>query len=178
MNKKPLVLIIILAASCCFAGQLSSENVKKILDKTTALKIAGIKLLEKEDLKISYYKKEHKRNADIIYQWDIKAMNDNIFRSYLLCDFNSNGKMDIAISCIDKNKNKSYLVIVEKVNNDYKYITHFTFQTRRVFIFVNKKRNVNYCKNLTICFQYGTDWCETIKWKSGKYIIVEDPYGP
>ena len=153
--------------------------VQGIIKNNMPESLKGIKLLEKEDLKLADYREEHSSSAGAICKMDLKALETKELRTYLVHDFNSNGRTDIAIACIGKEDNKSYLIIVEKEKNTYKYVQHFTFNTRRLFLFTGKAGNLSCAKIITICFQAGTDWCEQVTWKKGGYVMLEqDPYGP
>lgn len=167
--------ILIFSNTLHAEGKFTNEYLNNILQNSCLNK--NIRVLQEGDLKIDDYKKEHKYYAEKIYNNDLKAYRNGEFRSYLKGDFNSNGKIDIALSCVVPFEKQSYLVILETNGDSFKCLKLLKFKNQRLFIFAGKQL-INF-KKITVCFQSGTDWCEIIVWNGRDFIVKEkDPYGP
>ncbi len=160
----------------CQAKNTDNAYVKQVFYAAMPSELKNIQIIDQATLTISDYRKYHRYDPEETYYDDLKALHDGSFRSYIVGDFNKNGKKDIAVACRVPLKNESYLVILEEENETYKYITRFKFNFFKFFLYVGSKNSA--VEHIIVYFQSGTDWRKEVYWNGEQYSVkAENAFG-
>jgi len=149
------------------------DHWNSVLENIVPQNLRNIRVVKEDDIIIYKEYGVNPRNREFIYEDNLAAYKKGKHLSFLRGDFNNNGKEDISLACLNPSERNSYLVILEKENNNYRLANYFQFKARIFFVCGINKNMID------LCFQSGTDWTEQVYWDGRDYVLKEDdPYGP
>lgn len=135
----------------------------------------NLKIIDESDFRLDEYKKIYGDNDERVYHDDLEFFKAGKYQlPVVVRDINKNGKLDIAFACSTPERDKAYLVIIEKDNKSFKFITALSFNLRLLLIV----EQVPYRGVLSVKFLEGS-YGKEIDWNGKEYVVMEDdPYGP
>jgi hypothetical protein len=161
-----LILILIISS------ELYAENkddYSKLLSDNSGIPVKNLQIINFNDYTLEEYRNLYNRkNVSHILKLEQQAYNAGTIKTSLSKDMNNDGEQEIVLACINKKRNKGYVVIFEKDNKNYKFMKIFEFPFYKIFFYNGKE---NYINGVYIGHEIETSLDKKIIWKDNKYIL-------